>query len=73
MGIYFIQQHTLKYCPDQRSFSWKGGRSWHSGSMKLCSLETIPPLSIVQIKVNLTMFLHNKQIFKKLIENFRLT
>jgi hypothetical protein len=54
MGIDFIQQHTLNYCPDQRSFSWKGGRSWHSGSMKLCSLETIPPLSVVQIKVNLT-------------------
>jgi hypothetical protein len=54
MGIDFIQQHTLNYCPDQRSFSWKGGRSWYSGSMKLCSLETIPPLSVVQIKVNLT-------------------
>ena len=54
MGIDFIQQHSLNYCPDQRSFSWKGGRSWHSGSMKLCNLEKIPPLSIVQIKVNLT-------------------
>jgi hypothetical protein len=54
MGIDFIQQHTLNYCLDQCSFSWKGGRSWHSGSMKLCSLETIPALSIVQIKVNLT-------------------
>jgi hypothetical protein len=35
MGIDFIQQHSLNYCPDQHSFSWKGGRSWHSGSMKL--------------------------------------
>ena len=39
---------------NQCSFSWKGGRSWHSGSMKLCSLKIIPPLSIVQIKVNLS-------------------
>jgi hypothetical protein len=54
MGIDFIQQHTLNYCLDQRSFCLKGGRLWHSGSMKLCSLKTIPPLSIVQIKVNLT-------------------
>jgi hypothetical protein len=54
MGINFIQQHTLNYCPDQRSFSWKGGSFWHEGSVKLCSLETIPPLSIGQIKVNLT-------------------
>ncbi len=30
MGIDFIQQHSLNYCPDQRSFSWKGGCSWHS-------------------------------------------
>jgi hypothetical protein len=29
------------------------GPSWHSGSMKLCSLETISPLTVVEIKLNL--------------------
>ena len=54
LGIDFIQQHSLNYCPDLRKFSWKGGSQWNSGTMKLCSLETIPPLSIVQIRVQLT-------------------
>ncbi len=54
LGIDFIQQHSLTYCPDQRKFSWKGGSQWNSGTMKLCSLETIPPLSVVQIRVQLT-------------------
>ncbi len=54
LGIDFIQQHSLTYCPDQRKFSWKGGSQWNSGTMKLCSLETNPPLSVVQIRVQLT-------------------
>ena len=54
MGIDFIHQHSLKYCPEEKSFSWKRSPSWNSGTMKSCSLETIPPLSVVQIKVNLT-------------------
>ena len=53
MGIDFIQQHKLNYCPDKRSFSWKGGTSWTSGLMKLCSTETIPALTVVQVRVNL--------------------
>jgi hypothetical protein len=54
LGIDFIQHHSLTYCPDQRKFSWKGGSQWNSGTMKLCSMETIPPFTVVQIRVQLT-------------------
>ena len=53
MGIDFIKQHQLNYCPSQRSFSWKNSSSWENGTMKLSSLEVIPALSVVQVKVNL--------------------
>ena len=53
LGIDFIHQHKLRYCPDKRSFSWKTGSSWTAGTMKLCKLETIPPLTVVQVKVNI--------------------
>ena len=53
LGIDFIQQHKLTYCPDKRSFSWNGGSTWHTGTMKLCSTETIPPLTVAQVRVSL--------------------
>jgi hypothetical protein len=42
LGIDFIQLHSLTYCPEQRTFYWKGGTHWNSGTMKLCSMETMP-------------------------------
>ena len=54
MGIDFIHKHSLRYCPEEKSFSWKKSPSWKSGTMKSWSLVSIPSLSIVQIKVNST-------------------
>jgi hypothetical protein len=53
LGIDFIQQHSLTYYPEQQKFYWKGGTYWNSGTMKLCSMETIPPLTEVQIRAQL--------------------
>ena len=53
VGIDFIQQHKLTYCPDKRSFSWNGGTSWYTGTMKLCAAEIIPPLTVAQVRVSL--------------------
>lgn len=54
MGIDFIQKHNLNYCPEKRSFSWKNSSSsWSSGTMKLCHMEKIPALTVVQVRVNL--------------------
>jgi hypothetical protein len=51
LGINFIQQHQLWYCPKNRSFEWEGQPNWGTGHLKVCSATTIPPLSVASIKV----------------------
>jgi hypothetical protein len=51
LGIDFIQQHQLWYCPKNRSFAWEGQPNWGSGHLKVCSATTIPPLSVAFVKV----------------------
>ncbi len=51
LGIDFIQQHQLWYCPKNRSFAWEGQPNWGTGHLKVCSAVTIPPLSVAFIKV----------------------
>ncbi len=51
LGIDFIQQHQLWYCPKNRSFDWEGQPNWGAGHLKVCNAMTIPPLSVAFIKV----------------------
>ena len=51
LGIDFIQQHQLWYCPKNRSFAWEGQPNWGTGHLKVCSAVTIAPLSVAFIKV----------------------
>ncbi len=51
MGIDFIQQHQLWYCPKNRSFALEGQPNWGTGHLKVCSATTIPPLLVAFIKV----------------------
>jgi hypothetical protein len=51
LGIDFIQQHQLWYCPKNRSFAWEGQPNWWNGHLKVCSAMTIPPLSVAYINV----------------------
>jgi len=51
LGIDFIQQHQLWYCPKNRSFAWEGQPNWGTGHLKVCSATTIAPLSVAFIKV----------------------
>ncbi len=51
LGIDFIQQHQLWYCPKNRSFAWEGQPNWGAGHLKVCSAVTIPPLSVAFVKV----------------------
>jgi hypothetical protein len=51
LGIDFIQQHQLWYCPKNRSFAWEGQPNWGTGHLKVCSAVTIPPLSVAFVKV----------------------
>ncbi len=51
LGIDFIQQHQLWYCPKNWSFAWEGQPNWGAGHLKVCSVVTIPPLSVAFVKV----------------------
>jgi hypothetical protein len=35
LGIDFIQQHQLWYCPKNRSFAWEGQPNWGKGHLKV--------------------------------------
>jgi hypothetical protein len=51
LGINFIQQHQLWYCPKNRSFACEGQPNWGTWHLKVCSATTIPPLSVAFVKV----------------------
>jgi hypothetical protein len=51
LGIDFIQQHQLWYCPKNRLFAREGQPNWGTRHLKICSAMTIPPLSVAFVKV----------------------
>ncbi len=53
LGIDFIQQHQLWYCPKNKSFAWEGQPNWGQGQLKVCSATIIPPLSVAYIKATI--------------------
>jgi hypothetical protein len=53
LGIDFIQQHQLWYCPKNKSFAWDGQPNWGQGQLKVCNATIIPPLSIAYIKATI--------------------
>jgi hypothetical protein len=42
LGIDFIQQHQLWYCPKNRSFAWEGQPNWGTRHLKVCSAKLFP-------------------------------
>jgi hypothetical protein len=50
LGIDFIQEHQLWYCPKNQSFAWKGQPNWGQGHLKVIAATTILPLSVAFIK-----------------------
>jgi hypothetical protein len=50
LGIDFIQQHQLWYCPKNKSFAWEGQPNWGQGQLKLCAATLVPPLSVAYVK-----------------------
>jgi len=53
LGIDFIQQHQLWYCPKNKSFAWDGQPNWGQGQLKICNATIIPPLSVTYIKATI--------------------
>ncbi len=53
LGIDFIQQHQLWYCPKNKSFAWDGQPNWGQGQLKIGNATIIPPLSVAYIKATI--------------------
>jgi hypothetical protein len=53
LGIDFIQQHQLWYCPKNKSFAWEGQPNWGQGHLKVCNTTVVPPLSVAYLKATI--------------------
>ncbi len=53
LGIDFIQQHQLWYCPKNKSFAWDGQPNWGQGHLKICNATVISPLSVAYVKATI--------------------
>ena len=53
LGIDFIAQNELTFCPKSRSFKWKGDSVWEQGHLKMSKTEVLPPLSVTVCKMQL--------------------
>ncbi len=53
LGIDFIQQHQLWYCPKNKSFAWEGQPNWGQGHLKVCNATVVPPLSVAYLKATI--------------------
>jgi hypothetical protein len=51
LGIDFIQQHQLWYCPKNRSFAWEGQPNWGQRHLKVCNATAVLPLSVAYLKL----------------------
>jgi len=51
LGIDFITEHQLSYCPQTRTFFWPNHRKWNSGIIVTTKQQHIPALSKKVIKV----------------------
>jgi hypothetical protein len=53
LGIDFIQEHQLWYCPKSTSFAWEGQPNWGQGHLKVCRATVIPPLSVAYLRATI--------------------
>ncbi len=53
LGIDFIQEHQLWYCPKNKLFAWEGQPNWGQGHLKVCQATVIPPLSMAYLKATI--------------------
>ena len=53
LGIDFIGQHELSYCPRAKRFSWKDEAKWQKGHLKVNAAQKLEPLSVNFVKVSL--------------------
>jgi len=53
LGIDFIQQHQLWYCPKNKLFAWEGKPNWGQGHLKVCTATVVPPLSVAYLKATI--------------------
>jgi len=53
LGIDFIAQNELTFCPKSRSFKWKGDSVWEQGHLKMSKTAVLSPLSVTVCKVQL--------------------
>ena len=51
LGIDFITDKKLQYCPQAQEFYWLGEQQWRQGTIKTTSTITLTPLSVTNIKV----------------------
>jgi hypothetical protein len=51
LGIDFITDQQLQYCPQSQEFYWLGQEQWRRGAIKTTSAITLSPLSVTNIKV----------------------
>jgi len=60
LGIDFITEHSLNYCPQNRQFFWPGDKQWVNGIITMSQSDIIPALSSKVIKVNVITDLQTK-------------
>ena len=60
LGIDFITEHSLNYCPQTRQFFWPGEKQWVNGIIAMSQSDIIPALSSKVIKVNVITDLKTK-------------
>ena len=54
LGIDFITEQKLQFCPQSREFYWQGDhQQWKKGTLKTTSAITLDPLSVNTLKVSL--------------------
>ena len=53
LGINFIQQHQLWYCPKNKSLAWEGQPNWGQGQLKVCNATIIRPLSVAYVRATI--------------------
>ena len=53
LGIDFITQQKLQFCPQSRDFYWQGEAAWRKGTLKCAHSIKLAPLSCTPIQVNL--------------------
>ena len=53
LGMDFIRNHKISFCPIREEFLWENHASWTMGQMRTAQREKIGPLTSTPIRVNL--------------------